>query len=203
MTKAALDFDRYDYGAARALLLGAVVVAPAVLVALPVLAWASGDPVTWTVLVDDAAPTGGPAVGDQVRAVWDGVATVTVDDPTAGLRWATLLPSLVLAVATVLVAWSLLGLVRTIQRGASFTAGAVTRLRVVAVTLLLAPWLHAAASGLADSLVLERALGGPQGLSVAVGGMSLAVSALGLAVGAVGEAFRQGVALRDDVDGLV
>ncbi len=201
--KPSLAFDRWDYGVTRVLLLGALVGVPLLVVGLPLLSWVTGDALVWTAALDEQGVVSSPEVRNGVEAVWDGSAVVTVAEASAGLRILTLLPSVVVAVAVVLIAWPLLTLVRTIQRGDSFSSTAVTRLRVIGLTLLLAPWLHHAFAGFANAAVLERAFGSPEEFFVVVDGSALAISALGLAVGALAEAFRQGVRLRDDVDGLV
>ncbi len=203
MKTPSLDFDRWDYGATKVLLVVALVTIPLLVVGWPVQSWVTGDPLVWTVLLDDQAAVTGPEVRRGVEAVWDGSAVVTVTGASAGLRLLTLLPSLALALAAAFTTWSLLNLVRRIERGDSFSAATVTRLRVVGMTLIVAPWLVNAFAGFANGAVLERAFGSSVPFSITVDGGSVVVSALGLAVGVMAEAFRQGVRLREDVDGLV
>ncbi len=203
MKTPSLDFDRWDYGATKALLVAGLVAIPLLVVGLPLLSWVNGDALVWTTLLDDRTVVTGPEPRGGVEAVWDGSAVVTIASASTALRLLTLLPSLMVAAAVGVTTWSLLSLVRRIQRGESFTSTTVTRLRIVGFTLLLAPWLVQAFAGLADAAVLERAFGSQVPFSIMVDGGSLVVSALGLAVGAMAEAFRQGVLLRDDVDGLV
>lgn len=199
---ARLDFDRWDYAATRLLLLAGLVGIPLVVVGLPLLGWLGDDPLVWGAALDQQAAVTDPALRDGARVVWDGGVEVTLAEVPGGVRLLTLLPALVVALAAALVAWPLLGLVRRIQGGESFSTDAVRGLRVVGLTLLLAPWLHQFLVGIADAAVLEEAFG-PRSSTLVIGAGTLALSALGLAVGAVAEAFRQGVHLRDDVDGLV
>ena len=203
MARPNLDLDRWDYGAARVLLGAAFLTVPALALGLPLAEWASGSELTWTTLVDAGAPVTEPDVRAGVEAVWDGSTAVTVAEPSTSLRLATLAPGLVVAVATALALGPLLRLVGSVQRGDSFSARAVTLLRVVAMTLLLAPWLYQVAHGIADAVVRDRAFGTGDSLSIAVDGTSLLISVMGMAVAVVAEAFRQGTRLRDDVDGLV
>ena len=200
---ARLDFDRWDYAATKLLLLVGLLGVPLVVVGLPLAAWAGGDALVWPAVLEEQARVTSPALRDGASAAWDGGAEVTLADASGMLWLLTLLPALVVAAAAPLVTGPLLGLVRTIQRGESFSDAAVRRLRVVGLTLLLAPWAHHALTGIANAAVLEEAFGQEFWFSVVIPAGTLAISALGLALGAVAEAFRQGARLRDDVEGLV
>lgn len=203
MKTPSLAFDRWDYAATKILLVGALIGVPLLVVGGPLLAWATGDPLVWSAFVDHTAPIADPAPREGVDAVWDGTAQLTITDASSGLWLLAMLPGAVVAVVTVLVIAPLLGLVRTVQQGESFTGTAVRRLRLVGLTLLTGPWLTQAAGSAADVAVLDHAFGPPASFSIAITGGALAISALGLTVGVMAEAFRQGVRLRDDVDGLV
>lgn len=193
-----LTFDRADFLGTRILLWLVLLGAPAVCVVLPALRWAAGEPLTWTVGVDQPqAPVAGGAevLGSDLA--------VSVPDADTGTWLATLLPGLVLSLAVAAGCWLLLRLLGRIQRGEPFVTASVWSLRGVAGLLIITPLPVAVASGLAGSRVAEAALTDPHdGFVVDLAGVVVACLT-GLLVGAVAEAFARGVQVQRDVEGLV
>jgi hypothetical protein len=154
------------------------------------------------------AAAGAIPAGAQLSAVDDHV-TVLLTDPTMGQRLLAVLAavpqSLVLAVVLALLArWA-----RSVRRGATFTAAAAARLTRVG---------QFAASAGAAAFVCHVGFAGTLSWGArppdVVGGFTLAslISSLGPALwwpicgaclGLVGEVVRRGVALRDELEGVI
>lgn len=198
-------FDRWDYLGTRVLLIASAVATLVVTVLLPVVEWARGRPLVSTVLVDGDPPAvTDPPLLAGAEATWDRAATVSLGDASTGAWLASLLPGVVLSVAVLLVVAGLVRLVAGIQRDGGLSDGSVTTLRVVAVTVIAAPWALSLAAGIAEDRVRTEAFGGSGAtVSFEVTGAMLALTVLGLVIAALAEAFRRGASLEHDVDGLV
>ncbi|MHB8188116.1 MAG: DUF2975 domain-containing protein [Dermatophilaceae bacterium] len=195
-----LAFDRADYLGTK-IILGVAVVG-SVLFGLggPVVAAATNAPpaVSHTTRV-----TGGIEL--PRGATYDGNATVQLllKDATSGERFDQALPGLLFAGLTVAVAWMLLQLLRSTQAGEPFTRRNVRRTNTIALIVGIGGVLVPFAQGYADSSFnLTGRLPDPPTVTF---GMSLPPWPLVavLVVALIGEAFRRGVVLRNDVEGLV
>jgi hypothetical protein len=195
-----LAFDRMDYRGTK-LILGLAVVG-SVLFGLvrPILNAVNNAPlpVAYTTKVDSGIelPRG---------AAHDGWATVQLllRDATAGERLTGALPGFLFAAMTITVAWQLLQLLRSTQAGEPFTRRNVRRINLIAMLVGVVGMLTQYAQGFANSAIYasgrlpERA-----GLLFEATLTPLPIVAM-LVLALVGEAFRRGVVLRDDVEGLV
>lgn len=194
------SFSRGDYLGTKVLLLLTPVVYVALAVVPPLLRWASGDPL----LVQGGTSAPGPVIDEPTPGVvgrWTDAAEWAVADPTSGQRLVALLPALVVAVllaAAVVILWRF---VTTTQRGEPFDRRSVRQLQILGVLVL--------AYGLVDAFappaVLLAVFSSGSGPSIAyVFDLTTAFPfVVGFLVLVLSESFRVGLALRDDVEGLV
>ncbi|GAA5145416.1 hypothetical protein GCM10023340_14700 [Nocardioides marinquilinus] len=191
--------DRGDATLTRGLLLAIAVVAPVLLVGLPLLDWVRGEPLVWAGAVDRQGEVPGAVAGSTVR--WNGGVDVTVDGAPAGLWLLTLATGVVLALAVVAVALLLRRVVGDVRAGRPFTQQGLRALRGVGLVVASASILVPVLDGVATSAVLDHAVA-DDGLSLAIDFSPLWLLA-GVLVLVVAEAFRHGLELTHDVDGLV
>ncbi len=127
---------------------------------------------------------------------------MSVADASTGLWVGTLATGLVLALAVVAVALLLRHVVGQVRAGAPFTTSSLRALRAVGVVIAATSVLHPFVAGFATSAVMSRALADSSSYSVGFDFSPLWLLA-GMVVLAVAEAFRTGVRLTEDVEGLV
>lgn len=197
-----LDLTRSDYLGAR-VLLGALTLGVPLTWAAAVHPWLTGHPLTQTVSLDGSAPVTDRVTTPGVTAEWSGSAQLTFADATTGQWLAHLAPGLLLGVAMLLVLVPLWRLIGAVQRQEGFRGRAVVELRVVALTVMLAPWVLLLVDGLSEGYLLAQAFADELTVWVPVSGATIAVSAGGLVIAVVAEAFRRGTSLERDVEGLV
>jgi len=195
-----LAFGRVDYLSAKIIL--GIAVLGSVLFGLgaPVLAAATNAPlpVSYTTKISSGIelPRG---------ATYDGNATVELllKDATPGERFAQALPELLLAAMTIAVAWLLFQLLRSTQAGEPFTRRNVMRINAAALIVGLGGMLAQVAQGLADNAIQTTGrLPNPNYLIFVMTLNPLPLIVM-LVILLISETFRRGVALRDDVEGLV
>jgi hypothetical protein len=110
-------------------------------------------------------------------------------------------PAALLAVATASVALLLRYVVGQIETGRPFTASSLLALRAAGMVVVTASVAVPLVSGWATARVMDRALsGGTSGISFTFQPLWLLAGVLVLVLA---EAFRTGIRLTDDVDGLV
>ena len=195
-----LAFDRADYLGLRVIL--GIAVAGSVLFGLggPVFAAATNAPlnVSYATTV-----TGGIQL--PRGATHDGNATVEMllRDATLGERFVQALPELLISGLTVAVAWMLFQLLRSTQAGEPFTRRNVRRINMIALIVGIGGMLVQSAQGLADNAIYTTGrLPDRVGFIFELTITPLPLVAM-LVIALIGEAFRRGVALREDVEGLV
>jgi hypothetical protein len=195
-----LAFDRADYLGAKIIL--GITVAGSILFGLlgPILDAVNNAPlpVTYTTQV---------ASGIQLPrgATLYGPATVhlLLEDATLVERFTQALPELLFGAMTIAVGWLLYQLLRSTQAGEPFTRRNVMRLNVIALTVGIGGTLTQVLQGIADNAIHGT------GRLPSTGTLSFEMTftplplVVMLIVALIAEAFRRGVALRDDVEGLV
>ncbi|GAA6525071.1 DUF2975 domain-containing protein [Intrasporangium sp. DVR] len=193
-----LSFDSTDRKGLKGLLWAGALVVVGLDIVAPVLAGLAGEPIhaeiSGRVTMAGLAP--GVTVDNPASVL------VAIADPTVAQRVLVSLPGALVAVAVVIVVRLLLGLLGDL-RDEPFTPRNVRRLRSIAVvvgsTALVVPLVEAICDvTLADPEALGEGVRRVFELSV-----PLAFLALVLVIAAIAEAFRHGVALRADTDGLV
>ena len=138
-------------------------------------------------------------------ATHDGDVTVELmlTDATLGERLTQALPELLFAAMTIAVAWLLYQLLRSTQAGEPFTRRNVMRLNVIALTVGIG-WMPVQfAQGVADNMIQASGRIPDQGGPTFVFTFTPLPLVAGIVIALIGEAFRRGVELRDDVEGLV
>lgn len=140
-------------------------------------------------------------------ATHDGFATMDLllMDATPGERLMQALPSLMGSAMTIAVCWMLFRLLRSIQAGEPFTRANVRRINVIALIVGLVGTLAQFAQGIADNRIPTSGRLPDSASATLVFEMSITPIPLVmmLVIALVGEAFRRGVQLREDVEGLV
>lgn len=203
----ALAFDRQDFLGTRAVLGLIALAVTGFGVIAPVIQWLRGEPLTWQVQTGktDEVVTDQLAARPGVELTWPGTADVTIHDAGAGTWLASIVPGALVAIATVIVVLALLRLLASIEAQQPFVEAAVRSLRVTGATLLGAAVLVTVAGSLADLAVLRAAAdlqGDPTAFTLELG-PAMVISAAGLVCAALAQAFAHGMALADDLEGLV
>lgn len=191
-----LRFDRFDRWG-LGLLLGVIVVGSVVAnVAMPLRDWIGGDPVS-------VPYDGNSRVAALDRAgIPYGTATVSarVPEVDGGARAMVLVAGLFLALLIVAAGWLVVRLMRDVASGEPFTVANVWRLYGLAGILIVGAPVAVVVRGVADSVVLSgRHLDDVESTF----SLPLVPMAIGLVFALLGEAFRAGLRLRADVEGLV
>lgn len=138
-------------------------------------------------------------------ATHDGNATVELmlRDATLGERLTQALPELLIAAMTIAVAWLLYQLLRDTQSKEPFTRRNVWRITATALIVGMGMWPVQLAQGVADNMIQTSGRIPDQGDPSFVFIFTPLPLAAGIVIALIGEAFRRGVELRDDVEGLV
>lgn len=189
-----MRFDRADR-LATTILLWLVVGATAAYPVFIGVDWARRRQVTLSgvpVDVDPGAAGAGEVVGGPAEV------DVLVQDVGAGHFVLILLATLLSVGGAVWGSVLLSRFLRDLGAGAPFAPANVTRLRVVALLLVVVPLLAELVYALARAMIMDAA-GGEGFLMTFTPGWLVA----GLLVAAVAQAFAAGTRLQDDVDGLV
>lgn len=192
-------FDRLDRVGLRAVLWVVGLLSVVEGVVAPLVNWVTTGPLEGVVQADVAVRgmVTGASVDNPIAV------PVTLADPTAGQRVFTALPGLLTAAAVLLVVWLLDRLLRDLGSGDPFTKRNVRRLNLIALTVGLGSAVVTGANVIADLMLSDSVL--TDEVVTRAFAVQLPFGFLGvmLVVAAIAEAFRHGVRLRDDVDGLV
>lgn len=195
-----LALSRADYFATKVIL--GIAVAGSVMSGLgrPVVDAATGAPLPASYITKVTSNIDLPR-----GATHDGLATLDLlfNDATMGERFTQALPGLVFAGLAIAVGWLLFQLLRSTQSGEPFTMRNVRRIQTIALVVGVGGIVEQYAAGFADSMVvLTRGLPDTPSLFFGFSFSPGPVVAM-LVIVLLAEVFRRGVALRDDVEGLV
>jgi len=195
-----LRFDRADFIATKVFL--AVAVVGAVLFGLtgPILGALKGAPLPMSYTT--AVPNG---IALPRGATQDGKATMTLllTDATPAERLGQAIPGLMVAAMTIAIAWLILQLLRSTQAQEPFTRRNVRRINTIALIVGLGGMLYQLATAFADNAIFTTGrLPDPGSLSFEATFSPFPLLAM-FVIALIGEAFRRGVVLREDVEGLV
>lgn len=192
-------FGRGDYIATKIVL--AITVATAALYGLvgPLIDAARNAPlpVSYTTKVTGGIPL-------PRGATRDGEATIELllRDATLGERSIHAIPGFLGAAATIAIAFLLFQLLRTTQSGDPFIRRNVRRITTIALIVGVGGTLVPFVQGIANSTIYTTGRL-PMPNTLFIGTITLAPLVAMLVIFLIGETFRRGVALRDDVEGLV
>jgi len=195
-----LPFRRPDYIATKVILGIAIVSSVFFGLVGPVLDAVNNAPlpVKYTTRVDNGIELPRGSTLDSNATV-----QLLLSDATPGERLTQALPAFLAATLTIAIASLLFQVLRATQAGEPFTRANVMRINGIALAVGLGGMLVQLAGGIADNAIHTTGrLPRPDTLT-----MEMTLTALPLAVmvvvALVGEAFRRGVVLSDDVEGLV
>ena len=154
-------------------------------------------PVTYTSKVTSGIPL-------PSGATLDGPATVQVllADATFGERLTQAIPAFIGAGLAIAIALLLLGLLRSTQAGEPFTRRNVLRINIIALIVGVGGMLVQLAGGVADNAIQNTGRLPDAAFSFQMTFTPLPLAVM-FAIALVGEAFRRGVVLREDTEGLV
>jgi len=203
----ALSFDRWDFLGTRVVLAVIALAVTGFGVIAPVIQWLRGEPLTWQLQTGktDEIVTDQLVARPGAELTWPGTADVRIDDATVSTWLASIAPGALLAIITAIVVLALLRLLSSIEAQQPFVEAAVRSLRVTGAALLGGAVLVTVAGSVANIAVLRAAAdlqGDPTTFTLELG-PAMVISAAGLVCAALAQAFAHGMALADDVDGLV
>jgi hypothetical protein len=195
-----LAFDRADYLATKVVLgitglgavlfgLGGFVVDAATNAPLP-LSYKTQGPIG--IALPSGTTQNGPATMDLL-----------VKDATIGERLSQAVPGALLLTMTIAVVWLLFQLLRSIQAAEPFTRGNVRRINAIAVIVGVGGMLAQFAQGVSESMIQTSGRVPATGSLLFVFSFTPLPIVIMLVIGLIGEAFRRGVVLREDTEGLI
>jgi hypothetical protein len=195
-----LAFDRGDYLATKIVLgitaLGSVLLGLGGLVV---------DAVTNAPLPVSYLATAPDAITLPRGATIKGPVTMELllQDATVGERLTQAIPGALQLTMTIAVLWLLFQLLRSIQAAQPFTRGNVRRINAIALIVGFGGLLGQLAQGVSDNMIQTTGrVPATSSLSFVFSFTPLPIVMM-LVIALVGEAFRRGIVLREDVEGLV
>jgi hypothetical protein len=193
-----LAFDGTDRKGLQVVLWAGAVLVLVLDIVAPVLAGFAGEPIHTTVRAE--VTLGGLAPGVTVDNPAE--VLVAIAEPTMSQRLLVSLPGVLVAVAVLLVVRLLLGLLGDL-RDEPFTRQNVRRLRAIAVVVGMGAVVVSVVGAICDFLLADPGAVGDGVQRAFELSLPIGFLAVMLVIAAIAEAFRHGVQLRDDVDGLV
>jgi hypothetical protein len=195
-----LAFDRSDYLLTKIVLgitaLGAVLFGLGGFVVDTVTKAPLPMAYTTTVPIGIALPRGATQAGPATL-------DLLLEDATLGERLGQAIPGALLLTITLAVVWLLFQLLRSIQAAEPFTRANVRRINAIALIVGFGGSLAQLTQGFADNAIYTTGrLPLPSTLMMTFSITPLPIVIM-LVIALIGEAFRRGVVLRDDVEGLV
>ncbi len=151
-----LKFGAADYLLTKIIAVGFVLVSAIVTIVSPIIDWASGKPLS--VRLDGLNQ--GPAVTAKpgVTVQHDTHLLAQFSDASAGLWLANLAPAILFVICMAVVVWLLWKLLDDVRDGRPFTRRNVTRMRLIAITIIGGSILLFTVQGLVHGHLLSTAL---------------------------------------------
>ncbi|WP_017539800.1 DUF2975 domain-containing protein [Nocardiopsis halophila] len=199
-----MRWDRNDGRALMAVLWVAAVLMGGLAVALPIarMAGIGVSEVRIPVELDRAVSAPAGLSGDGIAVEGTREAALVVTDPSLGQRLLTEGPTLLSGALALAVLVLVIRMAATLRDGDAFAPANPRRLQMVAGLVLAGT----VAVPLVRALAVDRLSAQAPAVSEAVVfgfGVSLTPLVAGLVIAALSEAFRQGVKLREDTEGLI
>ena len=206
MARNLLDFDQVDAIGTKVLLGLITIVVTIYALIMPLIDWIRGK--AFVVEVPALAGMDVESADLKLRlgaSILETTAMrVRIEDASTTLRLLDLAAGLVLVTATALVAWLILRVINQIVAGDPFAGAAMSWLRGIAGTLILAPVVYfplmMARNGKAIGETLDTRTASMD-FSFSLG--LLGPMAVGLVIAALAQAFADGGRLREDAEGLI
>ena len=194
-----LAFDRWDHWGLRAVLWVVAIAAVVRGAIIPIIDWLAAQPITTSIHTDVSVDE----LADRASLVNPATVDVVIDEPTVAERLLTATPDFLTAAAILWVVWLLLRLLGDVRGGDPFTTENVRRLDTIALVIGLGAAAVAVSGLVRDAAVATSVMSeGADQILVLPTHVFPWLTAM-LVIGAISQAFRHGVRLRDDVDGLV
>lgn len=195
-------FSKTDFELTR-LVAGLTAVATLVIaVVRPVAAWVVGDPLVAE--VDRLAATRADGAKPGVTLIHDSALTAEFADAGASLWLSSIIPGALFAGILLVVVWLLWRLLGDVERGEPFTAANVWRMRGIAWAMVGGAFLLFIVSGFANAYLTQHAVEGASTIFINTTTTSdLLLPGAGFLIAALAEAFKRGIVLEEDVEGLV
>lgn len=195
-------FSKTDFQLTR-LVAGLAALATLVIaVVKPVAAWVVGDPLVAEVERLAETPADGAKPG--VTLTHGSAVTAEFADAGASLWLASIIPGALFAGILIVVLWLLWRLLGDVERGEPFTLANVWRMRGIAWAMVGGAFLLFTVDGLANAYLTQHAAEGASTIFTnTTTGSDLLLPGAGFLIGALAEAFKRGVVLEGDVEGLV
>ena len=199
-------FDRWDFLFTKGFILLAALLVPLFTLLVPAARWAQNKPLEWVgpTGLDQQVRSAEAIAKSGVEAYWADQAVVKITDAPTDVWLASLLPGVVLTLATLSICWFLYRLITGIQSEREFTSASVWALRGIALSLLLGAAVFTVVTGLADDIVMNSAVNGLETplITISIVG-PIVISVCALLIAAIAEAFAHGSNMQEDVEGLV
>lgn len=197
-----LKFDDTDFTLTKLIAAGVTGLTAVISIVNPVIAWVSGDPFVTQLDGVDVAPAGGGKPG--VTLTHSPELTAEIADAGPGLWLASLAPSVLFVALLGLVVWLLWQLLDDVQAGRPFAAINVKRMRGIAMVIIVGAALMFVVQGIVNGVMSQAALeGSTMFFSYDTSLSDLLLPGVGFLLAALAEAFRRGIELESEVEGLV
>ena len=201
-TKDTRKFSRSDFQLTRIIAVLVTLATFAMAVVGPIVSWAVGEPLVAQVdhLRETAATGGKPGV----TLTHASGLTATFADAGASLWLASILPGVLFFAILLVVVWLLWGLLGDIEHGEPFMPANVRRMRGIALAIVAGAFVLFLASGVANGYLTQHALKGTTPFFVNTTTTSdLLLPGAGFLIAALAEAFKRGVELEGETEGLI
>ena len=196
-----LRFDKTDFSVTKLIAAGATALTAILAIGTSLGAWISGEalevelPASSAMQYDPTVPGVVLTTGSTMMARFE--------NPDAGLLLASMAPSLVLVALMAVATWLLWRVLDSVQADQPFTASTVNRMRALSYVVSIGAIVHQAVVGLVSGHLTSRATGETVLFQVSFDVGFIAIVVGGAMLAALAEAFRRGIRLEADAEGLV
>lgn len=197
-----MKFDDTDFKLTKLVGAGVAIGALVITIINPLVSWANRKPLVATLdgVAEGAIDGGRPGV----TLTHGSTVTAQFADAGASLWLAALAPSILFVACLGGVLWLLWQLLDAVHYGHPFTESNVRRMRGIALIIVVGSFAVFLAQGLSGGYLLTQAV---EGTSVFFANdtetSDLLIPGFGFLIAALAEAFRHGVELEGDVEGLI
>lgn len=201
-----LRFDGVDVKFTKAAGVGVAVVTALFAIVWPIVSWVRGEPlVVWFDGAAEGAAEGMvPGAAPGVTVTHGSRVFAEFAEASPGLWLASLVPPALFVIFLVFVLWLLWRLLDDVGDAHPFTMANVARMRGIAIVMMGGSVVLLFARGLANGYLASHAFVDESVLfAYDFEPSSLLLPGVGLLIAALAEAFKRGIQLESDVEGLV
>ena len=201
-TKDPLKFDDTDFKLTKLIAVGVTAAAAVITIVAPIVQWATGQPLV--VGLEGVAEGAVDGARPGVTLTHGAAFIAEFANPSAGQWLASLVPNVIFTALMAVVTWLLWGLLDGVRDGRPFTHANVGRLRAIAIVIIAGAAMLFVAQGLVNGYLHSSAVEGASVVFLNDSSASdLLLPGVGFLLAALAQAFRRGVELEEDVEGLV